>query len=98
MSYDYYYDDFNDADQNVIDYKEVTDLEDTITDLKEQVQGLRDDELFILYHLMDFRDKIKNVVQIPILAELEGIIRCHSKEVIEQAKLYTKRGQAWDYD
>jgi hypothetical protein len=98
MSLDYYYDDWNDADQNVIDYKEVTDLEDTITDLKEQVQGLRDDELFILYHLMDFRDTLKGLNNPVIVTELDGIIKMHSKPVIEQAKLYTKRGQAWDYD
>jgi hypothetical protein len=98
MSLDYYYDDWNDADQNVIDYKEVTDMEDTITDLKEQVQGLRDDELFILYHLMDFRDTLKGLNNPVIVTELDGIIKAHSKEVIEQAKLYTKRGQAWDYD
>jgi hypothetical protein len=98
MSLDYYYDDFNDADQNVIDYKEVTDMEDTITDLKEQVQGLRDDELFILYHLMDFRDTLKGLNNPVIVAELDGLIKMHDKKVIEQAKLYTRRGQAWDYD
>jgi hypothetical protein len=98
MSMDYYYDDWNDADQCTIDYKEVTDMEDTITDLKEQVQGLRDDELFILYHLMDFRDTLKGLNNPVIVAEIDGLIKMHDKEVIEQAKLYTRRGQDWSYD
>jgi hypothetical protein len=58
----------------------------------------KDDELFVLYHLMDVRDSMKGCVPPPVLMELSEIIKTHSAALIKRAKLYTRRGEEWDYD
>jgi hypothetical protein len=96
MSMDYYYDSWNDADQQAIDPKELTDLENEVFDLREEIQNYQTDEVFVLYHLMDLRDKHKGNAD--LIASLDELIKVHSSKVQEQAKLYTRRGEAWDYD
>ena len=98
MSMDYYYDSWNDADQQVIDPAELSDLEGQVANLKEELQSYKDDELFVLYHLMDLRDSMKGCVPPPVLMELSEIIKTHSAALIKRAKLYTRRGEEWDYD
>lgn len=96
MSMDYYYDSWNDADQQAIDPKELTDLDNEVFDLREEIQNYQTDEVFVLYHLMNLRDKHKGNAD--LIADLDELIKVHSSKVQEQAKLYTRRGEAWDYD
>jgi len=93
---DYYRDDWNDEDQQVVDMQEVYTLENEVLDLRERVQDQETDEVFVLYHLMDLRDKHRG--NAGLIASLDEIIKLHSKDVIQRAKMYTRRGEAWDYD
>jgi hypothetical protein len=53
---EYYRDDWNDADQQVIDYNEIQYMEDKIVDLEQQNKDLRDEEVFVLAEIMYIRD------------------------------------------
>jgi hypothetical protein len=93
---EYYYDDWNDEDEQVVDLQEVYTLENEVLDLREEIQNYQTDEVFVLYHLMNLRDKHKGNAD--LVASLDELIKVHSPKVQEQAKLYTRRGEAWDYD
>jgi hypothetical protein len=45
---------------------------------------------------MNLRDKHKGNAD--LIASLDELIKVHSSKVQEQAKLYTRRGEEWDYD
>ena len=80
---DYYRDDWNDADQQVIEYSEVQYLEDKVKDLENQVQEFADDEVYILSELILLRDHYSDYKD--MRQELTAIIDLHSKEVKHKA-------------
>lgn len=81
------YDDWNDADQQVITtedhYSEIQYLEDRVEHLEQQVKDLCDDEVFILSEIMMVRDHYSDYKDIH--TELTAIIDFHSKEVKHRA-------------
>jgi hypothetical protein len=98
MIREFYRDNWNDEDHQVIDPAELSDLEGQVANLKEELQSYKDDELFVLYHLMDLRDSMKGCAPPRVRMELGEIIKTHSAALIKRAKLYTRRGEEWDYD
>jgi hypothetical protein len=78
---DYNYDDWNDADSVCLEdhYSEVQYLEDRVIDLKNQVNALCDDEVFILSEIMMVRDMYSDDKELH--DDLSQIINFHSEDV-----------------
>jgi hypothetical protein len=85
---EYYHDDWNDID--TVDYddhvKEVSGLENEIHDLKLEIDGLRDDSIFVLSELMLIRDDIDRGFPLQIIrGEIEKLMATYSPQVREKA-------------
>jgi hypothetical protein len=85
---EYYRDTWNDASDIDFDSydKEVTSLENEVHDLKLEIDGLRDDSIFVLSELMLIRDDIDRGFPLQIIrGELEKLMSTYSPQVREKA-------------
>ena len=93
---DYYRDDWNDADRQVIGsdehYKEIEELEDKVRILEERVANAEDDEVFILSKIIGIRQLGVDNKCWGVVGACDYIIGLHSAMTYVKAKEMYEKG------
>ena len=92
---EYYYDDWNDADQCGISEEDYAELESQVVDLKGEIEQYREDEVLVLSEIIRARDELlRDKDTVSVIERLNKLIRLHLSDVREKAM--KKAGDAND--